>query len=378
MLLGGLLALAACSSSASPEQSAPAPSSSSSSGGEPTTDAGAEPDPRVEACKAETAKLQAGLDKAHKKTTEAVMAVKTEACGLRVLFSGPANIGDAHLHRVGSVTKTYVSAVILTLAKDGALSLDDKVSKWVPDLKGGDGITVRQLLNHSSGLFNYTDDVTFQSTGFTKKWTPHDLVLLSEKSPVYFEPGKGWHYSNTNYILLGMIAEAAGKSKIGTLVRTRVLEKVGLTGTFFDGEETVGGEMAVGRSTSGDDVTHALDPSGAWAAGAIVATPADVTTWIEKLGSGAFHDSAMQKEMLTPVETDDPNVGYGLGIMLFGAAITGGGGQGIGHGGDIPGYHTQAFYFPKVKTTLVAIVDSDGESPNDVSVAAINVLFSPK
>lgn len=333
------------------------------------------PDPKAEACKAEDSALQAGLDKAHAKDTDAVLAVKTPSCGARTLTSGPSKIDAAKLHRIGSVTKTYVAAVVLGLAHDGALSLDDKLSKWVTDVPNGDGITVRQLLNHTSGLFNYTNDTSFQKTGMTRKWTPRELVDVAVKNPPYFEPGSGWTYSNTNFVLLGMIAEKAGNAKIGALVRTRVLAKAGLTATFFDGEEPVQGAMAPAQDSRGGDATVVADPSWAWAAGAIVATPNDVVTWIEKLGSGTFHDPATQQALLVPVKTDSRNIDYGLGVMLFGRAVTAGGGPGIGHGGDIPGYHTQAFYFPEKQTTIVSIVDSDAEDPNEVSLEALKVLF---
>jgi D-alanyl-D-alanine carboxypeptidase len=303
------------------------------------------------------------------------MVVRNPACGARMLVSGPTNIDATQLHRIGSVTKTFVAAVILTLAEDGALGLDDKLSKWVPDVAGSDGITIRQLLDHSSGLFNYTEDKTFWKAPPSKVWTPRQLVDVSLRNPVYFAPGTSWHYSNTNFILLGMIAETAGKAKLGPLVRTRVLAKAGLTATFFDGEEPVSGKLAEAFDASGDDATTVADPSWAWAAGAMVATPGDLATWIEKLGSGAFYDAKMQKELLTTIPTGSSGLSYGLGIMVFAPQLTGGGGTGIGHGGDISGYHNQAFYFPDSKTTLVSIVDSDADDPNEVSLAALEVLF---
>ncbi|MBX3189343.1 MAG: beta-lactamase family protein [Labilithrix sp.] len=362
------LGLSACS--ASPGVPAPAPPGESREPVEPPA-----PDEQVAACAAQTSKLQAGLDKAHGNDTDAVMVVKDPSCGMRVLTSGPSKLDASHLHRIGSVTKTYVAAVILTLASEGALGLEDPVAKFVSGVTGGDEITVRQLLTHTSGLFNYTNDEQFLQVARKKTFTPRELVDLALANPPSFAPGEGWEYSNTNYILLGMIAEAAGKAKIGALVRARVFAKVGLAATFFDGEEPVGGELAIGRDGWGRDVTRFADPSWAWAAGAMVASPADTATWIEALGAGTFHDPATQAQMLVPTTTDDKNLGYGLGVMLFGRAITGGAGPGIGHGGDLPGYHTQAFYFPEKKTTLVAIVDSDAESPNDVSVAALEVLF---
>lgn len=339
----------------------------------------ATPDPALEACNAETAKLQAGLDKAHRATTDAVLAVKTPSCGLRVVTSGPSKLDGTKLHRIGSVTKTYVAAVILTLAKDGALGLDDAVGRWVEGVPGGDAITVRQLLRHASGLFNYTEDKTFLTTALTedRTWSPRELLDVAFAHPPYFEPGTGWHYSNTNYILLGMIAEVAGKAKIGPLVRSRVLTKVGASATFFDGEEPVAGELATGRSARGKDITRNVGPSWAWAAGAIVASPADIVTWVEHLGGGTFYDGATQTELLKTVATDVGTMRYGLGIMVFDERATGGAGIGYGHAGDIPGYHTQSFYFPQKQTTVVSIVDSDAESANDVTVIALEVLFPP-
>jgi D-alanyl-D-alanine carboxypeptidase len=336
------------------------------------------PEPTPSACDVENAALQKGIDLAHAKDTEAVLSIRNPACGARTLVSGPTKIDGTRLHRIGSVTKTYVAAVILGLVKDGALTLDDKVSKWVPDVTNGDVITIRQLLDHSSGLFNYTDDADFRKSPLSKVWTPTELVAVSTKNPVYFAPGTSWHYSNTNFIILGMIAEAAGKAKIGALVRTRVFEKAGLVNTFFDGEETIKGTLAPAQDTNGGDATTVLNPSWAWSAGAMVATPGDVAIWIEKVGSGTFYDTATQKELLTTVPTDQPGIDYGLGIMVFGSQLTGGGGEGIGHGGDIPGYHTQAFYFPDKKTTIVSIVDSDAENPNDLSIVALDVLFGKK
>lgn len=373
LLAATFLLAAACTSSTEPT-AAPTPTPTSSEDPSPPPD-----DPHAAACATETANLQLGLEKTHLRTTDVVLAVKNETCGIRVLASGPSKVDPSKLHRIGSVTKTYVAAVILSLAQKGTLSLDDKLSKHVSDVPGGDVISVRQLLNHTSGLFNYTEDPKFIGEVLAgKKTTPRAIVDGATKHSPYFAPGNGWHYSNTNFVLLGMIAEKVSGAKIGALVRTHVLEKSGLKGTFFDGEEPLGAELAKGRGAGGEDVTNIADPSWAWAAGAMTATPGDVLTWIEKLGSGTFHEPAMQKELLTTVKTDASAVGYGLGIMVFNGSITAGAGQGIGHGGDIMGYHTQAFYFPQKKTTIVAIVDSDAEDPNEVSLSAIKTLFGKK
>lgn len=375
LLLCGLLATAqaACSSdtaNGAPESYPPTT---------PATDPPAEPEPDPatrQACAAETAKLQAGLDKARDLDTDAVLAVKNPTCGLRVLTSGPSKQSGKELHRIGSVTKSYVAAVVVSLAHDGALGLDDAVSRWVADVPNGDAITVRQLLNHTSGLFNYTEDKPFVSKAVTKDhlWSPRELLDVAFAHPPDFAPGQSWHYSNTNYVLLGLVAEAAGKAKIGPLVRTRVLAPIGATATFFDGEEPLPGELALGVDARGRDM-RVVGPSWAWAAGAMVAAPADVVLWIEKLGNGTFHDAASQTKVFTSVSTDQKSVRYGLGLMVLDEMVTGGAGTGYGHGGDTPGYHTQAFYFPASQTTIVSIVDSDAAPANDVTAAALGALF---
>lgn len=365
----------ACSSTTSAEPSSGAAEAPT------TTPAPVEdtPDPVKEACAAETVRLQAGLDKARDPRTNAVLAVKNPACGVRVLTSGPSKLDGTELHRIGSVTKTYVAAVVLTLARDGVLGLDDAIGKWVSDVPGADGITVRQLLAHTSGLFNYTDDKTFRSKAITtdRVWQPRELVAVAVAHPPYFAPGGGWHYSNTNYVLLGMIAENAGKAKIGALVRARVLTPINATATFFDGEEPVAGTLTLGFDAQGDDMRR-IGPSWAWAAGAMLATPADLVTWTERLGSGAFYDAAQQKEVTTTVATEESTLRYGLGMMVLSGRATLGAGTGYGHGGDTPGYHTQAFHFPAKGTTIVSIVDSDAAPANDVSAAALTVLFAPR
>lgn len=379
-LLCGLLATAQAACSSDTASGAPeAPLLSTPPAAAPPAEAEPDPDPVQQACAAESAKLQAGLDKARDADTDAVMAVKNTACGLRVLTSGPAKLAGKELHRIGSVTKTYVAAVVVSLAHDGALGLDDAVSKWVTNVPDGDAITVRQLLQHTSGLFNYTEDKPFVSKAVTKDhlWAPRELLDVSFAHPPDFAPGQGWHYSNTNYVMLGLVAEAAGKAKIGALVRSRVLAPIGATATFFDGEEPMAGVLALGVDARGNDM-RTIGPSWAWAAGAMVAAPADVALWIEKLCNGTFHDAASQKEVFTSVATDDKSMRYGLGLMVLDARETGGAGTGYGHGGDTPGYHTQAFHFPATKTTIVSIVDSDAASANDVTAAALGVLFSSK
>lgn len=337
-------------------------------------------DEQAAACAAQTAALQEKLDASHGAKTDVVLAVKDEACGYRYLTSGPAQLAETRLHRIGSVTKTYVAAVVLRLADDGLLSIEDPISKYIDGIPNGDGILIRHLLNHSSGIFNYAEDADFMANA-TKKdasVTPRELVDAAIAHDPYFAPGTGWHYSNTNYVLLGMLVEQLGKADVASLIRRRVLEPVGLTVTFFDGVEPVVGDLAIGRSRTGADVTHAHNLSWAWAAGAMVATPKDVVTWIEALATGGYYDATTQAKVMETIPTSSSVVGYGLGVMVLEDGATGGIGRGVGHSGDIPGYHTQAFYLVDKRTTVVVINDTDKDPTSQVAAGAFEVLFGAK
>ncbi len=369
-----LLAWPACSTSSPGERAAAA--TASDAGTKELVDASSSGDaapPRTEACLAQDAKLQAALDKA-RTSPNAMLTVRNEACGTSVYVSGDAaNATTTSLWRIGSITKTYVSATILTLVKDGKVRLDDPLEKWAPGLPKTAGVTVRMLLDHTSGVFNYTEVPSFLDD-LKRKWKPRELVDLALTRDAYFEPGKGWHYSNTNYVLLGMIVEASDGRKLGAAVRARALAPAKLAHTFFDGEEPIEGTLAKGFVGKVDQ-TFALDPSGPWAAGAMVATGADLCDWVGALyGSTAVLDLAGQK-LLVDGAVDAGGVKYGLGVLLFPATITAGAGPALGHNGSINGYDTQAFWFGEKKTAICAVVNDSKKSANDVSLAALGALF---
>ncbi len=357
-------ALVACSPSSSSTASGPG------AGDDAGVDAGTT---RSDACVAQDTALQAALDGA-RKSPNALVAVKNEACGTSVYVSGDASTATAtSLFRVGSVTKTFVSATILTLVKEGKVSLDDPLSKWVTGVANTDGVTVRMLMNHSSGVYNYTEVKEF-FTDRKKKWTPREIVDLATANPPYFAPGKGWHYSNTNYVLLGMIAEQASGEKLGPLVRERAFAPAGLTHTFFDGEEPVVGTMARGF-TGKTDVTDIADPSGPWAAGAIVSTGADLAEWISALYTSDRVLDAASRDLLTKDPVTAQGEQYGLGVELLSNLATGGDGPAMGHGGDIDGYHTLAYDFVDKRTMIVVMVNQDGADPAAILAGTTKALF---
>jgi D-alanyl-D-alanine carboxypeptidase len=347
-------------------------------GGAGTGGAGGE-----DACATLAAGLQSALDQVttHPKGGTA-MAVTTPECGSWAGTSGEAHdgvpLGPEHLLRTGSVTKTYVAVAILQLVADGEIDLDETLEPWVPGVLNGTTITIRQLLNHTSGVFSYTSDPTFFQQALadpTHEWAPQDLVDIAVQNGADFEPGTDWSYSNTNYILLGMILELATGKSVGEVLR-ELLDAHGLDATFLDGEEALVGELATGYAQTGADITQVLHPSAAWAAGSMVGTASDVADWAAALYRGQVLAEAEMDAMLTMVPTSSAGVEYGLGVFGFGPQVLAGQ-EGLGHGGDIPGYHTLMIYLTEHDTVVVSIVNSDAAAPESALGAALPLLVAP-
>jgi D-alanyl-D-alanine carboxypeptidase len=371
----GALALTVGACGADDHTAAAAPEPAPSSG-----EAGADA-PEVDPfCEAQATTIRAGVEaeRAKQRVLHVAVGLTTARCGAQVFRADdPASddvVTDDSLWRLGSVTKTYVSAAILNLAADGELSLDDTLDGFVPDFPGAAGITVRQLLNHTSGIFNYTTSTAFREAVRTDPWktyTPEELLAFATAEDPYFEPGSGWEYSNTNYVLLGMILERVGGTSAGAVVRELALEKAGLSRTFLDGDEPLTGELAPGYEAQ-SDVTTRYHPSVAWTAGAMVATPLDAVKWVTALyGSDAVLSADSKRELSSVVLQSG---GYGLGVTVIPASSTLGNGRGVGHGGSIFGYQTQAFWFEGSKIGLVSIVGDSRGDPNALSLAVLEAL----
>ncbi|WP_055490031.1 serine hydrolase [Streptomyces sp. TP-A0356] len=240
-------------------------------------------------------------------------------------------------YRVGSITKTFVSTVLLQLEAEGRLSLDDTVEKWLPGVIRGHGhdgrlITVRRLLNHTSGIFNYTADDTFARTYFLKDGffrhrydtlKPQDLVRVAMSHKPDFAPGTSWNYSNTNYVVAGMVIEKVTGHSYAREIRDRVIEPLGLRATSVPGTRTTVPRPSsrayskLGEATTGPayDVTT-LNPSLASSAGEMISDSADLTRFYSALLTGRLLPPEQLKEMKTTVTVHGiPNAGYGLGLI---------------------------------------------------------------
>jgi D-alanyl-D-alanine carboxypeptidase len=279
--------------------------------------------------------------------------------------------------RIGSTTKTFVATVVLQLVGERRLSLDDTVERWLPGVVSGNGndgsrITVRQLLQHTSGIYNYTEDfpaiastAAFQAHRFDT-YTPQQLVGIAMRHAPNFAPGTSWSYSNTNYILAGMIINRVTGRSWTHEVSERIIRPLGLRHTITPGTYPfIPGRHAQGYSNFGSgptiDVT-AINPSAADSAGSMISTTDDLNRFLAALVGGRLLRPAQLTEMETTVRAPEldgfvPGARYGLGLGW--APLSCGGGY-YSHPGDVPGYHTRDGITPDGRRSVVVSATGDG------------------
>ncbi|WP_441249513.1 serine hydrolase domain-containing protein [Kitasatospora sp. McL0602] len=326
----------------------------------------------------------------------------TTTLGTGDLATGAPIRTDQHL-RVGSITKTFTATVVLQLVQEGRLTLDDPVSAFRPEVPDGEHITVRQLLQMTSGLYNYSEDPAFNERLDQRpesEWTPQELLDIAFGHPAYFPPGGGWHYSNTNYVLLGLIAEQLTGRPLARLFQERIFNPVGMHETTLDSDATIPEPHAEGYqfisnvasltapTLTGKDaawadwsagnpynVTH-VNASWAWAAGAASSTVDDLRRWAPALATGTLLSPELQRERLNFIPTSDQpgRPTYGLGIAdVFGF---------LGHDGQIPGYNAFVGYDPERCATVVVLVNlnqsPDGTAPSDELTKLILAKLFPQ
>jgi D-alanyl-D-alanine carboxypeptidase len=266
--------------------------------------------------------------------------------------------------RIASITKTFIGTLILQLVGEGKLALDDPIQQWAPQVPNAQHITVRELLNMSSGLYGYTEDRQWLQqalsprTGLAlRQWTPPQLVQVAVAHKPYFPPGKGYHYSNTNFILLGLIIEQVTGQPVEDVLRARILRPLGLQHTVFPTTNGLPAPHAVGYyPISPHRLVNEtmMNPSWFWTAGAMISTLDDLHTWAQALATGALLRPAQQRQRLTwnpySAATTHGLSRYGLGVSnLVGF---------IGHNGGIPGFNTDMWYLPAAHATVVVIANS--------------------
>ncbi|MFI5743994.1 serine hydrolase domain-containing protein [Streptomyces anulatus] len=272
---------------------------------------------------------------------------RTYTAGVGDLTTGAKVPRDGQV-RIGSNTKAFTAVVVLQLVGEGKIDLDAFVDTYLPGLVRGEGIdgsriTVRQLLQHTSGLPEYgvhLDDDEIRNRYFE----PRELLDLALEHPADAEPGETWGYSNTNYVLAGLIVQKVTGRPLAEEMDRRIIKRIGLRHTYFPapGEMTVRSPHPRGYHRSPEDGPlrdfTEMDPSAGWAAGQLISTNSDLNRFFTALLAGRLLPAAQLAEMRTTVPVGTSGLRYGLGLTSRTLSC---GGVYWGHGGDIAGYETR-------------------------------------
>ncbi|MEQ4721500.1 serine hydrolase domain-containing protein [Nonomuraea sp. B19D2] len=292
--------------------------------------------------------------------------------GVRDIKRGGRPSPNGHF-RIGSVTKTFVATVVLQLVDEGKLRLDDPVDQYLPGLvPGGERITVRRLLNHTSHLYDYMSEPGYSTNRWRgdarfRSYQPRELlkVAFAKELP---DDGK-WHYSNTNYVVLGLLVEKLTGRPYGEEVRRRILRPLGLRHTVVPGDQAgVPAPHAKGYEPIPQlvDATR-MNPSLDWAAGEMISTAADLERFMSALLGGKLTSAASLRAMRTPVETG-AGFGYGPGLQAYTLPC----GTVWGHSGELIGYLTFAFRSDSGKSMTMSINPST-RNPSTQEVMGIAI-----
>ncbi|WP_328614979.1 beta-lactamase family protein [Amycolatopsis sp. NBC_00355] len=292
-------------------------------------------------------------------------AVVQDGSRTRVTRSGTGDVATGKpfprngSFRVGSVTKSFVATVVLQLAGEGRVKLDAPVERYLPGLLPDRRITVRQLLQHTSGLYNYTDDLDLSDPEALRHRgaDPAELVAMAVKHPALFPPGTTWSYSNTNYIVAGMLAERVTGHALGDEIAHRITLPLGLRDTYLPrrGDEKLPAPHAVGYvPIDGNLVDFSdYDATIAGAAGGLVSTPADLDRFYGALLGGRLLRPAELAEMrrTVPADLGVPGARYGLGLGSIPLSC----GEFWGHEGGVLGFTNLAGVGPGGRRATVVL-----------------------
>jgi CubicO group peptidase (beta-lactamase class C family) len=316
---------------------------------------------------------------------------------------------DTHF-RIASNTKTMTAAVIVLLAQEGKLSLDDPVSKYVPGVPNGDNITIAESLEMRSGLYNYTNDPIISATIDTdpaKVWTPAELLAIAFAHPPNFPPGTAYEYNNTNYALLGLVAEKVDGKPLAQVMHNRLFGPQNMQDTqlpastvntipepyshgYLYGSSSV---ALVGEPPYSPEVQAAaragtllpkdytgVNHSNAAAAGGVISTADDLATWIKALVAGRVLDPAYQRRWFDSLQPEDPSkpegqkYGYGIAQLSWGPNTI------YFHGGETPGYNSKISYDPANDMTLIVWTNltvslDDQQTANTLWVKVLDHIY---
>ena len=263
------------------------------------------------------------------------------------------------VYQLASVTKTFTATAIMMLARDGKLSLDDKITERLPDLpEAWRDVTVRQLLNHTSGIKSYTFVKDFH-TMMRKDFAQREILDLVAKDPLEFQPGEKMSYSNTGYFLLGMLIEKVAGKSYGEFMDERIFRPLGMAHTRANDLRAIIPNRADGYSWDGKELRNGeyVSPTQPFAAGMLVSTVGDLAKWDAAIARRTLLDESTYEEMWSPTRLNDGSEsGYGLG---WGTSKVNGRRR-VSHGGGIPGFSTEFERYPDDGLAVIVLTNAEG------------------
>ncbi len=291
---------------------------------------------------------------------------------------------------VGSITKTFVASAVMQLAEEGELTLDDPLSDFLPDYPRASEITLRQLLSHTAGVFNYFEHPSYNKKVFqtmkTHFWTPQEIVTQFAR-PLYFAPGTGYHYSNTGYVLLGLVIEEVTGQSLDDVLDDRFFTPLALNETHFQYQVPGPASSAHGYLRRPDGTFNQIfDTTNyrpqisaatvAWAAGGITASAREIARWADALygGEGVVSDESLA-QMTDYLASSYTRGQYGLGTRTR----VHGGERMFGHTGSLRGFSASMWRYEDLDLTVVVLTNRGRIDPNPTSdvLAAIAISVLP-
>lgn len=271
-------------------------------------------------------------------------------------------------YKVGSITKTFTSAVIFQLIEEKKLSLETKLSKFYPEIKNANKITIGQMLNHKSGIFNFTAEANFEKTVLLPTTKEAMIAKIASFSPA-FEPNAKADYSNSNYILLGYIIEKITNKSYIENIDSRIINKIGLKNTSYYNQINPSEENeAYSYQITGDKKIEKIEEwheSNVGAAGALQSTTGDLNQFTQAL----FDGKIINKNSLAEITKIDEGYGKGIFTAPFGDRTL------YTHNGGIEGFTSTYGYYPKEKLSFSILMNLDNYSMNELAIGLLSIYY---
>jgi D-alanyl-D-alanine carboxypeptidase len=279
------------------------------------------------------------------------------------------------VYQLASVTKTFTATAVMMLVEEGKVSLDDKITKLLPNLPTAwENVTVRHLLNHTSGIKSYTSIPDFFKTA-RKDYAPQEILDLVSSAPLEFAPGEKWRYNNTGYFLLGMLIEKTTGKKYGEFLSEKIFQPLEMTQTRVNDLHAVIPHRAQGYAWDGKSLRNGeyVSPTQPFSAGMLVSTVSDLVKWDAALSSEKLLKKSTLESMWTPTtlaKDEQADYGFGWGTKLLN------GHRQLAHGGGIQGFSTQLSRFVDDQLTVIVLTNSGSGNAGAIA-SGVAALVEP-